>query len=83
MARYHILVDFMGSQDGRFSEPFKAGTQADLSDYLVSCLPAASIRRIEEDAVPATTTAGKKQRKAAVSPAPTSTVGTTTGKDSQ
>ena len=37
--KYEILKDFCGSQDGRFSEQFKAGTQADLSDYLVSCIP--------------------------------------------
>lgn len=61
MPRYRILVDFMGSQDGRFAEAFKAGTEADLSDYLVSCLPANSICRIDD--VPA----------AAVSPAPTIT----------
>lgn len=51
MARYHILKDFKGSQDGRFAEAFKAGTEADLSDYLVSCLPADSIRRVEDVAV--------------------------------
>jgi hypothetical protein len=58
MAQYHILVDFMGSQDGRFAEQFKADTQADLSDYLVSCVPAEWIRAVD----PAL----------AVSPAPTS-----------
>lgn len=31
---YDIIKDFKGSQDGRFSEDFKAGTQAELSDYL-------------------------------------------------
>jgi len=31
---HDILKDFPGSQDGRFTEQFKAGTQADLSDYL-------------------------------------------------
>lgn len=34
MARYDILKDFPGSQDGRFCEQFHAGTQAELSDYL-------------------------------------------------
>lgn len=31
---HDILQDFQGSQDGRFTEQFKAGTQAELSDYL-------------------------------------------------
>ena len=61
MAQYRILVDFMGSQDGRFADAFKAGTQADLSDYLVSCLPAASIQRIEPVADPAV---GKRRKTA-------------------
>lgn len=82
MARYRILKDFNGSQDGRFTEAFKAGTEADLSDYLVSCLPADSIQPVEEDAAPAATiSTGRKSRKTAVSPAPTSGAGTTTGKE--
>lgn len=32
--KYDILKDFPGSQDGRFTEHFMAGTQAELSDYL-------------------------------------------------
>lgn len=36
---YEILRDFPGSQDGRATEQFKAGTQAELSDYLASCIP--------------------------------------------
>lgn len=35
---YEILKDFPGSQDGRFTEQFTAGTKADLSDYLVACV---------------------------------------------
>lgn len=31
---YEIIKDFRGSQDGRFAEEFKAGTQAEISDYL-------------------------------------------------
>lgn len=31
---HDILKDFKGSQDGRFTEPFVAGTQRELSDYL-------------------------------------------------
>jgi hypothetical protein len=33
---YDILKDFPGSQDGRFTEQFTAGTQRDLSDYLAA-----------------------------------------------
>ena len=83
MARYRILVDFMGSQDGRFAEQFKAGTQADLSDYLVSCLPAASIQRVEAVEDAAAPAAVKKPRKTTVSPAPTLAADITTGKESQ
>lgn len=36
---YDILKDFNGSQDGRITESFIAGTQRELSDYLVSCIP--------------------------------------------
>lgn len=32
-----IKKTFKGSQDGRFTETFTAGTEADLSDYLMSC----------------------------------------------
>lgn len=42
--RYDILKDFKGSQTGSTAEDFKAGTQADLSDYLVSCVNPAWIR---------------------------------------
>lgn len=33
---HDILKDFKGSQDGRYTEQFKAGTQAELSDYLAA-----------------------------------------------
>jgi hypothetical protein len=33
---YDILRDFPGSQDGRFTEQFTAGTQRELSDYLAA-----------------------------------------------
>ena len=36
MALYDILQDFPGSQDGRYTEQFVAGTQRDLSDYLAA-----------------------------------------------
>ncbi len=45
--RYQILKDFKGSQDGRFAEDFKAGTEADLSDWLASAAPAGAIRPVQ------------------------------------
>jgi len=33
---HKILKDFPGSQDGRFSENFKAGTQVELTPYLAA-----------------------------------------------
>lgn len=33
---YDILKDFPGSQDGRTTEQFTAGTQRELSDYLAA-----------------------------------------------
>lgn len=38
--KYEILKDFKGSQTGSVTEEFKAGTQRELSPYLVSCIPA-------------------------------------------
>ena len=35
---YHILKDFPGSQDGRITEQFTAGTTVELSDYLAACV---------------------------------------------
>ena len=35
---HDILKDFKGSQDGRITEQFTAGTQADLSDYLAAAI---------------------------------------------
>jgi len=45
---YEILQDFPGSQDGRFTEQFKAGTRAELSAYLVACVPTDWIRPVKE-----------------------------------
>lgn len=52
--KYEILQDFPGSQDGRFTEQFKAGTQADLSDYLAAIVVPAGWARlvVEPDAAP-------------------------------
>lgn len=45
--KYEILKDFKGSQDGRFTETFEAGTVAELSDYLAGCAPTGSIRPVK------------------------------------
>jgi hypothetical protein len=37
---YEILKDFKGSQTGTITEDFVAGTQRELTPYLVSCIPA-------------------------------------------
>jgi hypothetical protein len=48
---HDILIDFPGSQDGRFTEQFKAGTQADLSAYLAAIVvPAGWARLVQEEA---------------------------------
>lgn len=50
--RYRILKTFKGSQDGRFTEEFEEGTEADLSDYLVSCIPAEWVAPVAATATP-------------------------------
>lgn len=42
---HDILHDFPGSQDGRHTEQFKAGTQAELSDYLAAIVVPAGLAR--------------------------------------
>ncbi len=59
---YEILKDFKGSQDGRFTEEFTAGTQVDLSDYLASCIPKGLARPLEINNK-AIVTDGSKKRK--------------------
>ena len=39
---YDIIKSFPGSQDGRFTETFEAGTQRELSDYLAAHKAAAA-----------------------------------------
>lgn len=46
---YDIIKDFKGSQDGRFSDDFKAGTQAELSDYLAAIVVPEGWARPAED----------------------------------
>ncbi len=53
MALYDILQDFMGSQDGRFTVEFKAGTRADLSDYLAAAIDPRWARIVDEKPVAA------------------------------
>jgi len=46
MAQCEILESFKGSQDGRFTESFEAGTTAELSEYLMANAPKGSFRRV-------------------------------------
>ena len=67
MAQCEILQTFKGSQDGRFTETFEVGTTADLSEYLMSCAPRGSFKRVVVDtpAVPenkAIITTGKRAK---------------------
>lgn len=60
--KYKILKTFPGSQDGRFTETFEAGTEAELSDYLAGCAPKDSIEPVTEKPViknKAVTSSGK------------------------
>jgi hypothetical protein len=60
---HDILIDFPGSQDGRFTEQFKAGTQADLSVYLAAIVVPAGWARLvesESDAAPPADAATKE-----------------------
>lgn len=44
--KYEILKTFKGSQDGRFSQEFQAGTVAELSEYLVGCIDPGWVRPV-------------------------------------
>jgi hypothetical protein len=46
---YRILKSFKGSQDGRFCDSFEAGTDADLSDYLVDAVDKSWIALVIEN----------------------------------
>lgn len=50
MAKCLILQTFKGSQDGRFTNEFKEGEVADLSEYLMACAPKGSFQRIDAPA---------------------------------
>lgn len=43
--KYEIIKSFNGSQDGRFTEAFVAGTEAELSDYLAEMAVPAGLAR--------------------------------------
>jgi hypothetical protein len=59
---HDILIDFPGSQDGRFTEQFKAGTQADLSAYLAAIVvPAGWARLVETEGEAPPAEAEKKE----------------------
>lgn len=63
MAKCEILQTFKGSQDGRFTETFEAGAIADLSEYLMSCAPRGSFKRVTDAPEnKATITTGKRAK---------------------
>lgn len=49
--RYEILQDFPGSQDGRITEQFVAGTVVELSDWLARAVPPEWARPVADKAV--------------------------------
>lgn len=63
-----ILETFKGSQDGRFTETFTAGTVVDVSAYLLPLAPKGALRVVGEPVVvenKATITTGSRGKKAA------------------
>lgn len=61
---HDILQDFPGSQDGRFTENFKAGTRVELSAYLAAIVvPAGWARPVVTIENKAIITDGAPQRK--------------------
>lgn len=56
---YRIVKSFKGSQDGRFCDSFEAGTEADLSDYLVSAVDKSWIAPMIENKAIATEGRGR------------------------
>jgi len=63
--KYQILKTFSGSQDGRFTETFTAGTEAEISNYLASCAPKDSIKPVTSAPVienKAVTSSGKGRK---------------------
>lgn len=67
MPKCEILETFKGSQDGRFTETFEAGTTAEISEYLIACAPKGALKIAGEDPVvenKATITTETRGRKA-------------------
>jgi len=50
MPQCEILETFKGSQDGRFTTTFHAGTTVEVSEYLIACAPKGALRRVGEAA---------------------------------
>lgn len=69
MTKCEILETFKGSQDGRFTEEFLAGTTRDVSAYLLPLAPKGALRVVGEAKVvvenKATITTGSRGKKAA------------------
>ena len=51
MPQCEILETFKGSQDGRFTQTFEAGTTVEVSEYLIACAPNGALRRVGEVAL--------------------------------
>lgn len=66
MPQCEILETFKGSQDGRFTEEFLAGTTRDVSAYLLPLAPKGALRVVGEAPVvenKATITTGSRGKK--------------------
>lgn len=64
MPQCEILETFKGSQDGRFTEEFLAGTTRDVSAYLIPLAPKGALRVVGEVENKATITTGSRGKKA-------------------
>ena len=51
MPQCQILETFKGSQDGRYTQTFEAGTTVEVSEYLISCAPKGALRCVSEDQI--------------------------------
>ena len=50
MPQCEILETFKGSQDGRYTTTFHAGTTVEVSEYLIPLAPKGALRRVGEAA---------------------------------
>lgn len=62
MALCKIIKTFKGSQDGRHSETFEAGTEVELSEYLMACAPKGHVALVEPPADEPPADAGGKRK---------------------